>query len=81
MTRPLMGHPVPPAYAHDLNLSDYKRMASVLAGIKSQFILSINDRPEIREVFKEFEIKAVSLKYTVSKGTQTTGRELLIMNY
>ncbi len=32
-------------------------------------------------VFKEFRIKPVSLKYTVSKGKQTTGRELLITNY
>jgi DNA adenine methylase len=70
-----------PFYAHNLELEDYQRMASVLAGIKSQFILSINDHPDIREVFKEFKVRAVSLKYTVSKGRQTKGRELMITNY
>ena len=70
-----------PSYAHNLELSDYQQMASLLSGIKSRFILSINDHPDIREVFKKFKIKPVSLKYTVSKGKQTTGRELLITNY
>ena len=70
-----------PFYAHNLELADFKKMASVLAGIKSRFILSINDHPDIREVFKEFGVKPVSLNYTVSKGKHTTGRELLITNY
>jgi DNA adenine methylase len=56
-------------------------MASVLAGINSRFILSINDHPEIMEVFKGFEIKPVTLNYTVSRGKQTKGRELLITNF
>ena len=56
-------------------------MATVLAGIESRFILSINDHPDIREVFNGFGIKPVSLKYTVSKGKQTTGRELVITNF
>ena len=64
-----------------MTLSDYQKMAAVLAGIKSQFILSINDYPEIRKAFKDFKIKPVQLKYTISKGKQTTGRELLITNY
>ena len=70
-----------PFYAHNLELADYKRMAEVLAGIKSRFILSINDHPEIREVFKGFKIKPVSLKYTVSKGKQSLGKELVVTNY
>ncbi len=31
-------------------------MAQILAGIKSKFILSINDHPDIREVFQAFNI-------------------------
>jgi DNA adenine methylase len=50
-------------------------MASVLAGIKSRFIRSISDHPEIREVFRGLRIKPVTLKYSVSKEKQTTGRE------
>jgi len=29
-------------------------------------------------VFKAFTIKSISLKYTVSKGKQTTGKEFLV---
>jgi DNA adenine methylase len=61
-------------------LADYEKMATVLAGIHSRFILSINDHPDIREVFKKFTIKPVTLNYSVSKGKQTLGRELLITN-
>ncbi len=31
-------------------------MAQILAGIKSKFILSINDHPDIREIFQAFNI-------------------------
>jgi DNA adenine methylase len=70
-----------PFYAHNLQLTDYERMATILSGIRSRFILSINDHPDIRKICKGFEIKPVSLKYTVSQGKQTTGRELLISNF
>jgi len=70
-----------PFYEHNLELSDYQRMADVLAGIKSRFILSINDHPDIREVFRLFQINPVSLKYTVARGKQTNGRELLVSNF
>jgi DNA adenine methylase len=70
-----------PFYAHNLELADYEKMATVLAGIHSRFILSINDHPDIREVFKGFTIKPVTLNYSVSKGKQTLGKELLVTNY
>ena len=70
-----------PVYVHNLELSDYQKMASVLAGIKSRFILRINDHPDIWVVFKWFKIKPVKLKYMVSKGKQATGRKLLVTNY
>jgi DNA adenine methylase len=69
-----------PFYEHNLELSDYQQMARVLSGIGSRFILSINDHPEIRKVFKCFEIRPVSLKYTVARGKQKTGKELLVNN-
>jgi DNA adenine methylase len=56
-------------------------MAAVLASLKSNFILSINDHPEMRDTFSAFEIKPVSLKYSVKKDTSTEGKELLIRNF
>ncbi|WP_311200236.1 hypothetical protein [Leisingera sp. M658] len=47
--------------------SQFEKMAGVLAGIRGKFLLSINDRPEIRELFAAFRFEEVSLKYTVFK--------------
>lgn len=67
-----------PYYQHNLTLDDYREMAAILADLKGKFILSINDLPEIREIFKNFNVKPVELNYTVSKVRQTVGKELLV---
>ena len=70
-----------PYYEHNLDLEDYQEMAEVLASINTQFILSLNDHPDIQETFKAFNIKPVKLNYTVARGKQTKGKELLISNF
>ena len=60
---------------------DFTRLAEQLVRIKGRFILSINDRPEMREVFKSFTIEAVQTKYTCSKGKNVSAGELLIRNW
>lgn len=67
-----------PYYEHNMDLPDYKEMAEILSSIKSDFILSINDHPEIRGAFKGFKIKPVTLTYSVSKKKNIKGKELLI---
>ena len=68
-----------PYYKHNLVLEDYVEMAEVLSNLKGQFLLSINDHPTIREVFKDFKIKPVTLPYTTGLKS-VTGKELLIQN-
>ena len=70
-----------PFYAHNLELEDYQVMAEILGEIRSKFILSINDVPEMRETFEVFKIRPVTLKYSAPKDEWATGRELLITNY
>jgi len=71
-----------PCYKHNFKeISDYADMADTLKGIKGKFLLSINDHPEIREVFKDFNIRPVELTYSVKKEDTTLGRELLVSNY
>ncbi len=70
-----------PYYKHNLEFQDYEEMAQILKAIKGKFILSINDRPEIREIFKRFTIKTVTLRYSVAQGDNTIGKELLIKNF
>ncbi len=61
--------------------SQFQKMAGELAGIRGKFLMSINDRPEIREMFAAFKFEEVTLKYTVSSGGATDAAELFISNY
>lgn len=60
--------------------AQFAKMAEILAGLKGAFVLSINDRPEIRALFAGFEIEAVSLKYSISQRGATDAAELIISN-
>lgn len=53
-------------------------MADVLSSINGHFILSINDVPEIRELFGQFHLEEVSLIYTAAKGKGKKVRELIV---
>ncbi len=37
-----------------------------LTGIKGKFILSLNDVPEVRELFKDFNIQNKKIRWTVN---------------
>lgn len=73
-----------PAFRNiQLRGKDFYDLAEVLAGIKGRFMMTINDTPEIREIFKRFWIEEVELKYSMSKkeGSRSQVRtELLIGN-
>lgn len=68
-----------PDYKHNLVLEDYKAIAETLSAIKGKFILSINDHPAMREVFKDFKMQPVSLLYSVG-SKPVEGKELIISN-
>lgn len=58
---------------------DFVMIASVLRGIKGSFILSINDHPEVRRIFKDFQIEEVETTYTIAGGDKSKDvGELLI---
>ena len=59
--------------------AEFAEMAVALRGLRGRFIMSINDRPEIRELFAGFELQEVDLSYTVAGGKHTkAARELII---
>ncbi len=39
--------------------SDFEVLADILAALKGRFLLSLNDTPEVREIFAAFHIEAV----------------------
>lgn len=53
-------------------------MAERLGRLKGRFILSINDVPEIRELFAMFRQEEVSLSYSVATGKGTPALELIV---
>ena len=59
---------------------EFARMASLLNSIKGQFIMSINDVPDIRELFAGFRIEEVTTTYTIGadKGSRGKRAELVI---
>jgi len=64
------------------NREDFNRLRVILGGIKGKFILSINDVPEIRDIYKGFKIESVTTIYTAMKaGKKKPARELLIRNF
>ena len=64
--------------------ADFHSMAQLLAEIRGRFILSLNDLPEVREIFAGFELVEVRTTYTISgaRNDPPGGRaELLISNF
>ncbi|MFT9448446.1 DNA adenine methylase [Gluconobacter japonicus] len=69
-------------YDAPFSRDQFEEMAEVLAGIKGRFVLSLNDRPEVRQTFDRFEIEAVEVGYSVSRSAAGRGQrgEVLISN-
>lgn len=61
--------------------SDFARLSSILVGLQGKFLLSINDTPEVREVFKGFAMQEVRTRYSILKKEERKVGELLVMNY
>ncbi|SMH35711.1 DNA adenine methylase [Maritimibacter sp. HL-12] len=59
---------------------DFARLAQQLAAIEGRFLMSINDLPEVRELFGRFELAEVQTSYTVSGKSGSRGKvgELLV---
>ena len=58
--------------------ADFTALADQLSQIKGRFILSINDTPEIREIFSGFPIEPTQTTYTASSGKGKPANELII---
>lgn len=57
--------------------ADFERLRALLDGLQGRFILSLNDRPEVRAIFAGFAMEEVGLTYRLSGGV-TQARELII---
>lgn len=60
--------------------ADFARLRDALAAIKGRFILSINDVPQIREIFAGFDMVGAETSYGLSSTGSTKAHELIIRN-
>ena len=59
---------------------DFKILRDILKNIHGKFIMSINDVPEIRELYKGFNIKEAKTRYSIGQKSKKV-IELIITNY
>lgn len=60
---------------------DFERLADQLAKVKGKFIVSLNDKPEVRETFKGFRIEAIQTSYSINSAHSKKVGEVLITNF
>jgi DNA adenine methylase len=70
----------PKLYKFNFNDNDFLLLAERLARLKGSFILSLNDRVEVRETFKDFRIEREEIAYTAQAKPGKRYGELLITN-
>ncbi|WP_329840948.1 hypothetical protein [Stenotrophomonas geniculata] len=70
-------------YGVEFPFAEYEAMAELMRGSVGRFVVSINDHPEIREVFAGFDLVPLQLDYTIGGG-QGRGKkfgELIIKSW
>ena len=60
--------------------ADFERIADLLRELKGDFLLSVNDVPELRALFDWATIVPLTTTYTVSNSAAKTAGELIITN-
>jgi DNA adenine methylase len=68
-------------YRHNLLPSDFEAMAERLEDLKAKFVLSLNDVPEVRRIFRSFKFREIDLFYTAQKVAGRRYKEVIITNY
>lgn len=68
-------------YRYNFTEADFEKLAERLSKLRGKFVLSLNDVPEVRRIFREFHFRSVQLPYTAQKTAGRRFDELLITNF
>jgi DNA adenine methylase len=68
-------------YNFNFTDEDHRMLADLLQSIKGKFVLTADDVPELREMFKQSKITEVEIPYTAQKEGGKRYRELIITNF
>jgi DNA adenine methylase len=66
-------------YGVDFGIEQYERMADLMGRIKGKAIVSLNDHPDIRRIFGDFQMDVVPIQYQVGGGGKAVERQELII--
>jgi DNA adenine methylase len=68
-------------YNFNFSEADFIELAKRLGTMSGKFVLSLNDVPEVRQIFGKFHFREIELAYTAQQTAGKRFRELLIANY
>jgi DNA adenine methylase len=70
-----------PYYKFNFSKEDYLELAQLLKTMQGRFLLSLNDVPEVREIFADFKISGLAFSYSSQRKAGKVYKEVLISNY
>jgi DNA adenine methylase len=68
-------------YKFNFSEADFRGLEQRLRALKGKFILSLDDRTEVRQLLSGFRMQTVDLAYTAKRDTRSRHKELLISNF
>lgn len=68
-------------YGVQFGWEQYELLAATLGQLKGKAMVTLNDHPAIRELFKAFPIESTDIVYTVGGGAGAPRRELVIFSW
>jgi DNA adenine methylase len=68
-------------YRYNFSDEDFVTLEERLKAVRGKFVLSLNDVPEVRRLFRHYHAQSVQLHYTSQKAAGRRYGELLITNF
>lgn len=68
-------------YGVEFGFEQYQAMASAMRSLQGKAVVSLNDHPDIRACFLDFDMEAVDISYTVGGGKGVPRREVIIYSW
>lgn len=68
-------------YLVDFGGEEHEKLAEVLARIEGRFILTIDDRREVRKLYEWATVRPVTSEYRIRPGRKTSGGQLIVTNF
>lgn len=64
-------------YGRAFNWEEYEAIAATLQRLKGKAILTLNDHPDLRPIFRDLRATRVALDYTIGAGARKPAREVI----